>query len=578
MTSISNKSHIGYEDIEWGDITETFKRKTTTGGEITLHKVPDVYGGVDLLNYLSTIQIADIKTKSPWVDVRAFGAKGDGITDDTAAITAAYTILANGLEASNQYGGILFFPRGIYNFSALDFSFPTQMRHLVYLVGAGEGAKSLGTANTVLRCTGAGIAIKLGRAICKSLRLETTTATHGIYYTAGNTDSHVENIMVNGFSQYGLWWTGFSGEILNSKFGNNATNIFLSGNAFSIKNCIVEDWTTSGIAIDNCTNVNILGNTIETGTGPAIIFETNPSSVINIMGNYFENVTAVTNPDGQIRMNDQFVDFSTIAGNYFNLSTKANMYAVCASKMRYAKIFGNKVANPVGDNYYFSGNCVANSFEDSQSALSTNLTGVQDALYYKSIAGIGASLIRYLQGRMMFDEWQVAGGEVPQAEIHTYGLVNGTHTPIIIQNRGATPSVQIKAQSGTLTQNYELGVLKFTRGGTVNDGKFSIRLNKSGVETDMIESDNTYMAVGDGAWNGIPLKLGAYYIWIDATGTLRMKSGAPANDLDGNVVIANGMLTRGLDDGTMILHSWSGSDYWSTQGNGPDALGIIYNR
>lgn len=29
MTSISNKSHIGYEDIEWGDITETFKRKTT---------------------------------------------------------------------------------------------------------------------------------------------------------------------------------------------------------------------------------------------------------------------------------------------------------------------------------------------------------------------------------------------------------------------------------------------------------------------------------------------------------------------------------------------------------------------
>jgi len=42
--------------------------------------------------------------------------------------------------------------------------------------------------------------------------------------------------------------------------------------------------------------------------------------------------------------------------------------------------------------------------------------------------------------------------------------------------------------------------------------------------------------VGDGAWNGEPMQLGSYYLWVDATGALRIKSSAPASDLDGTVV------------------------------------------
>ncbi|MDF2724100.1 MAG: hypothetical protein K0Q59_3775 [Paenibacillus sp.] len=39
-----------------------------------------------------------------------------------------------------------------------------------------------------------------------------------------------------------------------------------------------------------------------------------------------------------------------------------------------------------------------------------------------------------------------------------------------------------------------------------------------------------------GAWNGPHLIMGAYHLWIDATGALRMKNGAPASDLDGSPV------------------------------------------
>ena len=38
------------------------------------------------------------------------------------------------------------------------------------------------------------------------------------------------------------------------------------------------------------------------------------------------------------------------------------------------------------------------------------------------------------------------------------------------------------------------------------------------------------------AWNYNPMRLGAYYLWVDATGNLRIKNGAPAFDTDGTVV------------------------------------------
>jgi len=60
-----------------------------------------------LFDYSQTLQLKDIKTKGPWMDVRAFGAIADGATECSAGIQAA-------IDAAELVGGVLIFPPGTY--------------------------------------------------------------------------------------------------------------------------------------------------------------------------------------------------------------------------------------------------------------------------------------------------------------------------------------------------------------------------------------------------------------------------------------------------------------------------------
>src|SRR5277367_228245 len=62
---------------------------------------------------LSVLGNETVTGPRPRVDVTAFGAKGDGVTDDTAAIQAAITFVCNS-HASAIGGGSIFFPPGVY--------------------------------------------------------------------------------------------------------------------------------------------------------------------------------------------------------------------------------------------------------------------------------------------------------------------------------------------------------------------------------------------------------------------------------------------------------------------------------
>lgn len=76
-----------------------------------------------------------VKGGSPWFDVKAFGAKGDGGVDDTVAIQAAIT-------AASVGGGIVFFPIGSYRISAA-LTIPNNQAKAIRLIGAGKDTTSI---------------------------------------------------------------------------------------------------------------------------------------------------------------------------------------------------------------------------------------------------------------------------------------------------------------------------------------------------------------------------------------------------------------------------------------------------
>jgi len=49
-------------------------------------------------------------------------------------------------------------------------------------------------------------------------------------------------------------------------------------------------------------------------------------------------------------------------------------------------------------------------------------------------------------------------------------------------------------------------------------------------------NDGTFITLDDDDWDDQPVIIGSYYLWVDSTGDLRIKSSAPSSDTDGTIV------------------------------------------
>jgi len=80
----------------------------TVGGDLTVSGALTVTGDATITQDLTVVDDLWVKGGEPWFDVKAFGATGDGTTDDTTAIQAALD------AAETAGGGTVFVPLGTY--------------------------------------------------------------------------------------------------------------------------------------------------------------------------------------------------------------------------------------------------------------------------------------------------------------------------------------------------------------------------------------------------------------------------------------------------------------------------------
>jgi hypothetical protein len=166
------------------------------------------------------------------LDVRDYGARGDGITDDTASIQAAVD------SAARHGGGVVYFPAGTYIVA------PSPIRFLVL------------KSNVQLR----------GDGPCSVLRVKNGAGNYTTIFGQARPDQPVENITLSDF-RVDQNPTGNSASTI--QVGNSGTAQFVlyltTAHRISVRNC----------SFDPCTGINTIAI-----SGPA-------SSNIEVLNNYF---------------------------------------------------------------------------------------------------------------------------------------------------------------------------------------------------------------------------------------------------------------------------------------------------
>jgi hypothetical protein len=147
-----------------------------------------------VVNAVGTVlQADDIITKGPWVDPRAFGATGDGSTDDTVALQTAI---------NNAYNKILYIPPGNYKITA-----PLSISNNIVIEGSGEAATLITVSGNIV---GINLALTENN---KSVRIQGLTVylgTRGIQHTSGyylSRFSSFRDLGLAGQTEAGLYLT-----------------------------------------------------------------------------------------------------------------------------------------------------------------------------------------------------------------------------------------------------------------------------------------------------------------------------------------------------------------------------------
>jgi len=228
------------------------------------------------------------------VNVKEFGATGDGVTDDTTALQAA-------INAAQAVGATVLLPPGTYKITA-SLTLPGDNTHLRGMGQASVIQASLGAA---LIMTGPAAPTRIHRCSIRDLWLNNTNRA-----TAGGIGldlqrcnrSLIENVRISNV-ETGIAITGdaFYNDILHCEIDTVGTGVVMESGANENRlwgGQIVD--STTGVQIGNVTNPQIYGTSIELFT-TGIYLGFNPSTVaVKVIGCRLESGTTGINVSANV--------------------------------------------------------------------------------------------------------------------------------------------------------------------------------------------------------------------------------------------------------------------------------------
>lgn len=437
------------------------------------------------------------------VSVIDFGAVGDGVTDDTAAFNAAIASLP-------PYGGTVFIPSGNYR---------------VNLV----------ITKSSVRLLGEDLSPHRGAAFKRGLRPYNPALP---VITIGNDTAYVEHVSLDTIS------------IVDDSTAGAQTGLRLAGGAYAFYavNLMIAGFQQYCLHIQGGTNypcayVYITNFSFSNGQqgpdGSAVIYTR--------YGNNF--TTAMFFAQG--RLNNGFNSLDRLLINDGCQPYFANTWFEATGTRRGIKILKSDAgtSNP----YVLGANSSLDSSSSSdilvESAWSSSLAwgqAIQGSMTVDGLLENNASATSVRAGASTYGSIILAADMVTQrisfptneastdqsARISAFGSAN-TRSMALFANRFDFKSLVqngVRVVSSDATPTIAgIDLLE------INTNKQAFVRNVSG-ELQLLPASGSAVQAGDGAWNGNPLRLGTYYLWVDATGDLRIKNGAPSSDTDGTVV------------------------------------------
>lgn len=479
------------------------------------------------------------------VNVRWFGAKGDGSTDDTAAFLAA---IATG------YG--VFVPDGTYITTGV--LTMTSGGQMMYGSGCGGGGTivkastgwTVSATDSALLVMGYRSSTSVVSAQClRNIRMD-CNAVDGLSALEiyGLRDgSSFENIyVVNNKNAPGII-TGMAGGgdgVASGKMceGVQFLNCHVQTNETMTS---TEFWRLDGIFESQLIGCKAFGSSASTITGTTGFMLGQSAQTRGVVlqgcsaaGMMTSNNVGIRYAEWSRECWDQFTSFEQVNGPgvYFH-GSRVDGGTLCPANCRSinARPYNNTTAGMLDPLYEFgdangcyAGPIVSYNSNKVWAQFNSPSGGVDGGQFYNSVEVYGA-----IDFQTFLADNVVIGGSAA-ASNRIFGVMGaGSALSQISWGVGGESTNQ---EANGFIESHDAN---FTTWNAPTIDKFRWRSNA--LATWMaLDSTGLGMSVPvklGSAWNGpAPLVMGAYYFWVDGSGRLRIKSGAPGSDTDGTIV------------------------------------------